>query len=338
MSRPNIGELLKKGHDILNAKHDELEKTKLGTYRGGNSGAKLGNKIYGKCHRITLARTLGYAPDIATDRNIMFAAGVTNEDSWNDVLVAAWDGVVLREEEVPIKWMTTAGTPVTGRPDFVLAERTMTIPNPADPSPFAGDVSVEVVKPVLGLELKLVSSFWTMVSVLIGREPKSDHVIQAAHYSWQLGIPFELWYTSRVDWAISGWTEKFFRGMDKLMSWVWNEPIIASGAKGPKKVFPFYIGYELEWDGDLMYYRQVGTADWFATVVTKESIANYYNFIDEMRTTKTLGPRPESNKITGNAGTYDKCSAEYCPWSKICDKHEDNYDNWVKAIARESKK
>jgi len=40
-------------------------------------------------------------------------------------------------------------------------------------------------------------------------EPKLVHLMQAGHYAWELGIPFQLWYTNRAEFAVgSGWEQK----------------------------------------------------------------------------------------------------------------------------------
>lgn len=328
----SIADILKKGHAVLLAKEDAAEVTKVGTLRGGNSGCYTGGEVYGKCARLSLARYLGFGFGHDSDRALMFQAGRTNEDSWFEVLSAGWDGPILREEEIPIVWTTSQGIKVTGRPDMVLCEWC------AWDDPGALQWGGSYVKPQLAIELKLVSSFWTMVGVLTSKEPKVDHVVQASHYSWQLGVPVELWYTSRVDWAISGWTIKFFKVLAALISSVFGTPV-EFGEKGPKKVLPFYQGFKLAVDDDRIYYQPIGTDTWRATALTQSGIKDYYELVGNMATNKDVGPRPSAKKVDGTVQEgWHPCEPKYCPLSATCDRHERNYDDWVTEVKQVSEK
>lgn len=323
-----IPSILRAGHAALRAASKEKESTKKGTLRGGNSGAVVrGEGVVGKCHRITLARFLGHQAAAEGSRDLMFDAGFKNEDSWYEVLKAAWKGVILREEEVPVVWETSRGIKVTGRPDFVLCEPGEVTPEQPDPPP----------RKVLGLELKLVASLWTMFDVIVKRTPKTDHVIQAAHYKWKLGIPYELWYTSRVDWPITGWLVKSF----VRLIWgdhIFGEDVFDYNERGePKKIYPFYAGFELDIRNEVVYYRAVGSETWVETLITTQAIEDYYELIGTMAAEKTLGERPAGVNMDGSKMGYDKCSAKYCPFSEICDRHEDNYDDWVAAVEEATK-
>lgn len=343
MSNLSIAAILAAGHKKLSETQRAEEGSKVGTLRAGNAGAFVAGEIYGKCHRLSLLRYLGVQAEADTNRALMFQAGRTNEDSWIEVLKAGWDGPILQEEEIPVSWETKAGTKVTGRPDIVLCkeEPDSFIVDQAfrdsfsemDPHrPNIGDVIEALPKkvPVKGLELKLVSSFWTMITVLTAKEPKVEHVIQAIHYSSQLGIPFELWYTSRVDWAISGWTNKFFTAAAKWVASALGYNPVLFGKKGPKKVMPFYQGFELDVDADLVYYRPVGTEGWIATTITVQGIRDYYELIDDMRINQHTGPRPSGKKLDGRwQEGWHPCDPEYCPFSATCDKWEKDYPNWV---------
>ena len=192
--------------------HDDREKAKTGTLRGGNSGIITeGGIAAGACGRLTYLRAKGINPNpIEEERELMFAAGRSNEDSWLDALKRSYDGPILCEEEIPTHWITTEGTPVTGRPDIVLGKddgvATEDTKYSYSPDEEWNDGPARAFAPHLGIELKLVSSLWTARTVLIEDTPKIEHLIQSAHYSWQLDCPFELWYTSRADYHIgSGW-------------------------------------------------------------------------------------------------------------------------------------
>lgn len=347
-----IADLLRKGHQKLKDQEVAEEASKKGTLRGGSVGCVTANgTIIGKCHRISLLRFLGIHSPKESITELMFAAGRTNEDSWLRVLKAAWEGVILREEEIQIKWKTEAGVSVTGRPDivlcreekddFVVDEDYRDSWSQMDPHrPEVGDI-IPAIKnvPVRGLELKLISAIWTMVSVLLEGKPKTDHLIQAAHYQWQLGVPFELWYTSRVHWPIVGWMAKFFKSLGFLKDVVFQEELLERGDKGDvKKVLPFYAGFELDIQGGVLYYRSVASEEWVQTLITVDGIKRYYELVGQMPSTKDLGDRPSRTTALGEDMGYNPCDSKYCPFAEVCNKHERNYDDWVGAAYEESKK
>lgn len=319
--------ILRRGHQTLRQQDREKEKTKAGTLRGGTVGtfnSSLGLQL-GKCMRIALARFLGFQADAEEQRSLMFAGGFSNEDDWEKVIRAGWDGPVLREEEIPVAWATSSGVPVTGRPDMVLC---------------TGPVEAPV--PHRGFELKSVMSLGTAVDVLARGQPKTEHVIQAAHYAWKLGLPWELWYTSRVDWPILGWALKAFAGW-RGKDVVFGESVLEYRDNGPpKKILPFYRGFEIAIDNatGIVYYRSAGSqsdSDWHMTTVTVADIETYYETVAAMPVTKDLGPRPSNVTMHGEPAGWNKCDAKYCPFSDICDRHEKNYDDWVAAVEERCK-
>jgi hypothetical protein len=254
--------------------HDSREGTKLGTLRGGNSGIITDSGVAaGACGRLTYLRMKGVNPNpIEEERELMFAAGRSNEDTWLEALKRSWDGPILCEEDIPTKWETENGIPVTGRPDIVLLNN--------DNSPR------------LGIELKLVSSVWTARDILIEDKPKMNHLIQAAHYSWQLDIPFELWYTSRADYHIgSGWERNVFKKAINLDHA--NKYVEVNDDGHPKKLTPFIAGFTLSWgDSGRLIYKSVQTNQSVETIITKASIEKFYNSVAEIEETKQLPPRP----------------------------------------------
>lgn len=306
--------LLDTGFEKMQQEHADLEKTKLGILRGGNSGLleEVGGKvgITGHCHRKTYLRLKGIDWDaIEENRRIMFEGGKYNEDVWFSILSKSYPHKILCEEDIPIRWMTDAGVLVTGRPDMVLCD--------------AQD------KPQTGIELKMASSLWTVREVINAR-PKQPHLIQAGHYMWQLGIPFQLWYTSYVDFAVTGWAQQHFPKQGEYGSehCVYNE-------KGePVKTLPFQLGFELTWDtDDVLHFRAVGTEEWQETIISKDRIKRYYEFIASMEKEDTLGPRPDNLKYDGHKQSWSMCSAKYCRLAETCDKHENNgLSAWTKVV------
>lgn len=322
-------DILRSGHSSLREADRSRESAKQGQLRGGTVGALISSDssraplgtLLGKCSRIALARYLGWQSEAESNRSLMFAGGFSNEDDWMKVLRAGHEGPILREEEIPIRWTTSGGVAVTGRPDIVLC---------------TGDPAKPV--PQRGLELKSVMSVGTALDVLVRQEPKTEHLIQAAHYQWQLGIPWEIWYTSRVDWPILGWLMKEFAGWFSR-DIVFGESILEYRDSGAaKKILPFYCGFELDIRADIVYYRPAGSeSDWRGTVVTTDSIRDYYELVADMAENKHLGPRPSNLTIHGEYQGFNKCDAKYCPFSEICDRHERNYDDWIAAVEEKCK-
>lgn len=155
------------------------------------------------------------------------------------------------------------------------------------------------------------------------------HLMQAAHYSWKLGdLPFELWYTSRADFAINGWAQKQFpqQGQKGSRYCQYNE-------KGePLKTIPFIVGYELAWNKGVLEYRCLtDKGDWVQTIVTKQAISDYFELVDEMTRSDLLPPRPVNLSATGEKGGYSICS--YCPLQQVCDKKEsEGKTKWIEAV------
>jgi hypothetical protein len=313
MSR--IQELFERGTAALVAAHAEQEKTKVGILRAGNTGLLLPDgRVAGKCARLTYLRYKGITVEEADhSRELMFAAGRSNEDSWLEVLRAADPTLVIRrEEEIPISWHTPSGVLVTGRPDIVIGREVN------------GNFT-----PENGIELKQASSLWTVRDVGIMMKPKMLHLMQGAHYSWQLNIPFELWYTSRTDFAVMGWAQKNFPrpGEPGSERCEYNE-------KGEiKKVLPFVQGYELEWTSkDQLRYRPVGgNAPWVYTVITKQSIISYFDTVATMEASDKLPPEPVNVEADGQKGGYSICG--YCPLSATCESFNgSSVKEWTKEV------
>lgn len=313
-TKSRVEELFDAGVKLSVEEHAIQEKKKVGILRAGNTGISAINakgevEVAGKCHRQTMLRLLGIAAEDADySRELMFDSGRGNEDLWYSVLSRSYkDGVILREEEVPIQWMTENGTPVSGRPDLVLCDHDK--------------------KPVLGLELKLICSFWTARAILQG-EPKTMHLMQAAHYSWKLGVPFELWYTSRVDWPVMGWAAKHLPKQGEPGS----EHIEVDDKGEPRKIVPFKLGFVLTTDEEgFIHYSVVGRESEQATksIVSIQRIQDYYEFVSGMVEKKTLGPRPQNLGPTGEKVSWSFCS--YCPLKSTCDTHESDFDTWLQA-------
>lgn len=332
----NIEAIYAEGMRRIKRRERQEEDDKSGGLRGGSVGLLDEGCITGKCHRLALARKLGLVVEMdanaqqreknGAEKELMFEAGHTSEDSWLAVLKEGHKGVILREEQIPIAWNTQNGTAVTGRPDFVLCDKKK--------------------KPQHGLELKLVCSLWTGVSALEGK-PKATHLIQAGHYSWKLGyLPWDLWYTSRVDWhVLENWRimkrlPKHGKPGSEVIQWeergrkVEGEDGKKKIVKGwePKKILPFRTGFTTRWNkaGELEVFHLREDGHWITTIISSKRINDYYEFVSTMEAQKTLGPRPLNLEVDGSYGGYSPCA--YCPLQTICTEKEKDFEGWMAAV------
>lgn len=286
--------------------YEAQETEKLGTLRGGNSGCVTEDgRVIGKCPRLSHLRSEGYQKEVDLNKHLMFQAGLTNEDSWLQTLKREWNGPILCEEEIPILWYTANGTKVTGRPDIVLCHK-----DPIKP------------RPVVGLELKLVSSAFTAYNVLAKQQPTLDHLIQAAHYMWQLDIPFKLVYTSRTNFPLG------FGSMKKTWDTVPAHYFNDSG----HSVEPFIKIYDLWYEGDVLWFATDRLDAPYKTDITKSGIQKYYECTSNIKDSGSLGPRPEEKTVYGSKLSYG-CNT--CPLKDVCDNYEHDYNIWIDYAKKE---
>lgn len=323
----SLASLLETAHQLRQAEHQALEEGKLGSYRAGNTGILLGTKYLGKCPRKSLLRSVGVeSEDNDAAKHIMFSGGRLNESVWLESLKLAYPWDILCEEEIPTSWKTEDGTTVSGRPDMVLLD--------------------EGKQPMLGLELKMASSVWTVRDVLLQNLPKFDHLAQAAHYMWQLDIPFKLCYTSYVDYPVVGWMQKRFpqKGEPGSEYCEYNDKLDEKTGKRNtdiKKVRPFTRIYDLRFDSltGVLQYTIEGQNRWTTTVVSIEGIQNYFNGLDKAQKGDILPPRPDTVNPDGQKDGWSIC--DYCPLNYICQSNgvsEKSLQKWIKRVEEELKK
>lgn len=302
------------------------EIAKRGILRAGSSGIiSEKGEVAGNCVRKSHLRSVGIEIDPPTeDKLIMFDLGYASEDIVYKKLVSALPAeqyTVLREEEIPIQWNTSNGITVSGRPDIVICK----VAN-----------NKQEVRPVLGLELKSVHSVWVAREVLFNRKPKLGNVIQAAHYMWKLGIPYKLVYTgySQLGQGMAGedtWASKLFPRMGEPGS----EFISYNEQKGTiKHIKQFEVVYDLQFDeaGRLCYkLEEEDPSEWTRTIVTRDSIEKYFEFVSRMEIDEDLGPRPSQIDTVGKKAGYKDC--DFCPIRSTCDSHEKKgYKEWMSQV------
>jgi hypothetical protein len=317
----NLLELIKAGRAHESAEQATNEVAKAGTLRGGSVGAIINGEHFGKCARLSALRARGLSINADASRIPMFSAGRSNEDIITAELARVWeDGPILREEEIPINWQLPDGTPVSGRPDIVLCGGSASEPDPR-----------------FGIEAKLVSSIWTAIAVNFDLRPRSEHLIQAAHYSWQLGfLPYSLYYSSRAEYHLSTapkWLQDKFQPGTPDVEFKEDKRKSKGGAT-PFKITPFDRVYDLTWSGHpdpaqrVLSYHTPGMDVPQQTTLTPAAIQAYYQHVSSLGSDGTAGPRPSAQSIDGSK-SYNPC--DYCELAGICDMYEDKFDVWLDA-------
>lgn len=325
--RTNLSERLAEGRQLARGKHREGDAAKLGTLRAGNSGmmSEAGD-IAGSCHRRAHLRSLGLEVEEPDDSKlVMFQMGTANEDVvYQDLLhTKAENEVILREEEIPTKWFTDSGTAVTGRPDMVVCRR-------YQPGVVDAVSALVVTQPLFGVEIKSIASVWTTREVLGEMHPKLEHLIQAGHYSWQLGVPFRLLYKQYSIQEIPRWAIKMFPQP--------GQPGAEHIDHEKGRVKPFEIVYELDWIKDVLHFRRESSSKlienqepWTRSLVGVADIKRYYEFVSTMAVKEELGPRPMTIDALGKEKNYSGC--DYCPLQNVCDSREkQGYSSWLDAV------
>lgn len=292
-------DLYNEGAKVQTKNHNALESTKLGNLRGGSAGALVDGKVYGKCHRLSLARFKGISTPKNEGAQYWFDAGYANEEAWDAKLTAFLqenpDYSIKSEEDCPIKWHTSNGTAVTGRPDFVI---------------FKNDTAL------LGLELKVVCTINSAIDKWAKNKPATANLIQAAHYSLIMGIPYNLVYSFRSRGPAPYWAVKQLKGTGTL--------------NHKNEIEPFTCEFRLGFENDLLYYiDRFGLTT--QTKITGQSIRDYYELIVDMDDKKDLYNRPVAETATGDKD-WDPCNL--CAFKDACDSHENDFDRWFDEIRK----
>ena len=326
----DINTIFEAGVKKLQEDHAAHEVEKVGILRAGNTGVYEDGEVSGKCARLTYLRFKGIeVGDDDNSKELMFDSGRGNEDLWLAVLKASGQVPVIRcEEEVPISWKTDKGILVTGRPDVVLCD--------------------SQAVPVHGIELKLLCSMWTALDAL-SCKPKAMHIMQASHYAWQLGVPFDLWYTSRVNWYIpdQGWIQNKLPKQGEPGSELIEYTVKLNKKTNKEETYvktlkPFRRGFNLKFNEEgAVLFKEVSSSEWQESLVSIKRIKAYFELVASMDDTKELPPKPINLDALGNEGGYDICN--YCELQEVCKKADKNLkkkgneqtkvlDSWLKEV------
>lgn len=299
--------LLKEGREVQRKAHEEGEKKKLGNLRGGSVGILLEDDTLGTCHRVAHLRQIGIQTPSEPETHNMFALGRSNEDIISQELLDA--GVkIKRESEIPVTVELDDGTKITGSPDIVIMDDSGSTP-------------------ICVLELKSASARGSSVGYHYKLKPKNVHLMQLGFYMLGLGVDDgKLHYCSRVKWNIP---KKMPSSVQEVMRKGWD----AVEQYGGCQIQPFDRVYDVWFDDD-------GLLNWSTpdkggklksktTVISADTIMDYYEYVNSIKETKELGNRPLKDG-------YSAC--DYCKLNVQCDRYEEehnSYDVWLDEVKLE---
>jgi hypothetical protein len=329
---------------------NDSEAGKAGTLRGGNTGmVNEKGEIIGSCAASTYLRMKGikHSKPVDMNKELMFAGGRLNEDHWLSALKTSYDGPILCEEEIPTKWKTSQGINVTGRPDIVLCN----------------NVDNKIV-PEHGIELKQCMSINSAYNCYVKREPQLKHLMQAAHYMWQLDCDFTLAYTNRNNLDMPSWMEfrpfpkpgepgtesigyRYYRWGDinpktnKPKKHQLTETEYLSGTfrktfAQAAKITPFIQGFKLSLQSGRLYYQDASdsAAPWMETIVKIADIQRFYEYVGDLEQYGKV-PREALNLTPSGAKLGWKFSA-YSDMQELDPGHcaGQNLQKWVEKVAK----
>lgn len=104
---------------------------------------------------------------------------------------------------------------------------------------------------------------------------------------------------------------------------------------GIKHLKQFNLIYDLKFDdtGRLMYREENDAGNWTPTIVTRDGIRDFYEYVSTMEAEKKVGPRPGQVDIHGEKAGYRDC--DYCPLKQTCtDSEKLGYDVWLQMVQK----
>ena len=252
--------MFRAGFEILRDKREEKDKKSIGTLRGGSLVALTEDGKFIGDPRTALIRYLGLQERVTYDQNLLFQAGLANEDLIHEYLDAL--GTEYKcEEQIPVKITTPKGRTVTGRPDAMLF---------TDGEP---DVLLEY-KGIFGATSAIKNFFGGK------RTPKDINILQCAFYAKYHGVDGLLIYTNRSHHKqnISPTRQKDIKDI--------NHRAIQKNSKGYiTGVKPYQSFYDITWQGEDLY------VDGEKTVITYADIMRGYDYVADLAESQTPPPR-----------------------------------------------
>ncbi len=291
---------LQSGFAEKQRKSDEARVRNPGAdWRGGNSGCMTEDGIIiGASPRTTLLRHLGIEMTTTLDDDLIFQAGILNEDHWTELLGLAKIPYKC-EEDIPIAWNLPNGESVGGRPDIVV-----------------GKVGAPEFTPDYGVELKLISSNGKMArhSHFGEANPMPYMVCQSAHYSWRMGIPWVLAFTNRAHFTSFYFGAAKWQFQHRAMMWSEKD-------NKPVNVGPFISMYDITWDGDNML------LDDQSTIITASGIQRFYQYVSDCVRNKIIPGHGDNVDIFGRK---EKKQSSHVLYDDFAEANSDgNFDDWV---------
>lgn len=351
----------REGFKTLNKEKEEKEKTHRGTYRGGSSGILLPDgMIAGNCHRRSLARSLGHFEPEDESKALMFRAGERNEDTWLNYLnhsrFVTEEGGSIEKCDNAVELKTKAGTLITGSPDVVFFNRDGEAVHglelkhissiwTARKTMFEGGPKLgALIQSALYMHgLGLTDSYDLIYtnSVNFSGPDWATKLFPAPGESLSEFMEFTYYrldkdgvYKSGKNKGKTKWKKSKVNVPQHDMELPFEElkkkyPDIATGDL--KHLKPFFIIYHLRLDDEgVLNFRLEGTDEEVATPVDVDSVMGYYEYLDEMRRTKNLGPRPLSLNGLGEFEKFRAC--DYCELLPLCDKFENDFEKWKRGL------
>lgn len=303
-----IQEILTNQLTAENREQNKKDLEKTGNLRAGNAAYMLNNgrvNSANQCLRTTWLRWKGYrsSEEHPPNKLWMFKGGTGSEQIIAGLLKGAGLNVIMDAEyKIDID-----GTVLSGRPDILLAN--------ADG------------KPVLGLELKKISSVWTAKEVINNAKPKTDHICQAAIYSYMVGVPYKLVYVQYDNYAAFT-----LRGISEEAVNVDRD-----GKGKPINLAPHLKVYDIKTsdDGRILYKPESGRY-WENTGISMQGILDYYRNVKALDESSKLPARPEHYDVQGEKGNYTAC--KYCPYAAACSNFKEGADTmgeWTEDLLKE---
>lgn len=293
------------------SKAKNLDKDRLGIFRGGNVGC-IGPKgeVYGECPRTCLARSWGYNGSVEPDKHLMFQGGRLNELGWEERFKAVLDPTsrVIPEgdPESVVSWELPNGRKIGGSPDGIIVDKD-------------GDKVL--------LEYKRISSAWTARKVSIKCKPKKSHVIQAIHYMGVSNLSKGLLiYTQDVSFSCP----TVGQPAEKL--WPETSDIVVYRNEYPFSVKPHISVYDLMIDEEgTAWFKHSDAQDWTKTEITAKGIYDFYDLVDKQETESILGKKPARKSPFGDSGDSSG-ACDYCDHKELCSNKALSFDEFKKDV------
>jgi hypothetical protein len=285
------------------------EAGKLGWARIGSIGAipykdaKGREVVLGNCVRLAWLRCRGVSKKIPVDDSPLLEGGYANEMAFSKAIepsLHARGYKLLLNLEIKDEALK-----VSGRPDVIITDQ-------AD-------------NKVAGVELKCLSSYYSVETCVYKRQARMEHAAQAAAYSLMLGkLPYTLHYSSRVKYIIPSFSKKHFdQGV----------PFVEYNEKGEaKNTLPLEFSYPITWQGDTVFICRPGDNEPTETPITASSLYRHLAVAQDPSSDMARFSRPSTEGLFGE-NSYDKCM--YCPFLPQCKKLDNgamSTQEWFSAI------